>query len=129
MNHRLLTSLLFAGLIIAAGCASSGQTARGDSRVLLPEEIAAAPVINMYEAIERLRPRWLAGSLELAVFYNGRYAGGVETLREYRTDGIARARFLTAAEAAATLPIYDTIRRSSGAIVLEPADGGEFGFR
>ncbi|HSJ32433.1 MAG TPA: hypothetical protein VK933_13415 [Longimicrobiales bacterium] len=133
MQRRTVLSLLLAVLLTAAGCASSGGTsARRDSRVLMPEEIATVPVNNLYEAIDRLRPRWLemrdvrslgTGVGQIVVFLNNSYVGGPETLRQFQAHQVVRIRYLDAAQASATLTGYDTSRHVVAGIVLETAEG------
>ena len=133
MHRRTLFSLLLAVLLTAAGCASSGATsARRDSRVLTPEEIATVPVNNLYEAIDRLRPRWLemrdvrslgTGTGQIVVFLNNSYVGGPETLRQFQAHQVVRIRYLDAAQASATLTGYDTSRHVVAGIVLETSEG------
>lgn len=136
MQRRTLFGLLLAGVVTAAGCASSGNgsTSRRDSRSLTPEEIATVPVTNLYEAVERLRPRWLeirdvrsigagaAGGGQIVVFLNNSYVGGPETLRQFQAHQIVRIRYLDAAQASATLSGYDTSRHVVAGIVLETAE-------
>ncbi|HSK19585.1 MAG TPA: hypothetical protein VK912_10600 [Longimicrobiales bacterium] len=133
MQRRTVLSLLLAVLLTAAGCASSGGTsARRDSRVLTPEEIATVPVNNLYEAIDRLRPRWLemrdvrslgTGAGQIVVFLNTSYVGGPESLRQFQAHQVVRIRYLDAAQASATLTGYDTTRHVVAGIVLETAEG------
>lgn len=132
MPRRMLPSLLLVALITAVGCASSGTSnVRRDSRLLTPEEIATAPVTNLYEAVERLRPRWLemrdvrslgTGIGQIVVFLNNSYLGGPETLRQFQAHQVVRIRYLDASQASATLSGYDTSRHVVGGIVLETAD-------
>jgi hypothetical protein len=123
MPRRILLNLLLVFLVTGAGCASSGHNVRRDSRVLTLAEIATVPVVDLYEAVERLRPRWLgAGAARTAVFLNDGYVGTGEALREFKADQIARMRYLNPAEAAASLSVYDTGSRIGGVIVLDTAD-------
>jgi hypothetical protein len=137
MQRRTLFGLLLAGFVTAAGCASSGNGAatRRDTRSLTPEEIATVPVTNLYEAVERLRPRWLeirdvrsigagaSGGGQIVVFLNNSYVGGPETLRQFQAHQIVRIRYLDAAQASATLSGYDTSQHVVAGIVLETAEG------
>jgi hypothetical protein len=132
MPRRTFLSLLLVVVFAAAGCASSGGNGvRRDSRVLTPEEIATAPVTNLYEAVERLRPRWLemrdvrslgSGIGQIVVFLNNSYVGGPETLRQFQAHQIVRVRYLDAAQASATLSGYDTSRHVVAGIVIETAE-------
>lgn len=123
MRHRASYAFVLVAILTAAGCASSGQNVRRDSSVLTMEEVGTVPVVNLHEAVERLRPRWLQSSPDrIAVFMNEGYVGDAWSLREFKAGQIVRLRYLTANEAAATLPIYDTVSRLSGVIVLETGD-------
>jgi hypothetical protein len=132
MSRRIPASLLIVAFITVAGCASSGTgNVRRDSRLLTPEEIATVPVTNLYEAVERLRPRWLemrdvrslgTGIGQIVVFLNNSYVGGPETLRQFQGHQVIRIRYLDAAQASATLSGYDTTRHVVAGIVLETAD-------
>jgi hypothetical protein len=132
MPRRTLPGLLFVLLFTAIGCASGGTNGvRRDTRVLTPEEIATVPVTNLYEAVERLRPRWLemrdvrslgTGAGQIVVFLNNSYVGGPETLRQFQAHQIVRIRYLDAAQASATLSGYDTTRHVVAGIVMETAE-------
>lgn len=137
MQRSSFFSLTLVLALTAAGCASSGGggTIRRDSRTLTPEEIATVPVTNLYEAVQRLRPRWLemrdvrslgaAGGTsggQIVVFLNNNYVGGPETLRQFEPHQIVRIRYLDAAQASATLTGYDTSRHVVAGIVLETSE-------
>jgi hypothetical protein len=118
--------------VLAAGCASSGEPGeRRNMNELLPEEIAAAPVSNLYEAVEQLRPRWLqvrnvqslsGAGAGVAVFQNRTHLGGPEVLRGMGWNGVARLRYLDGPQASAQLrtPGSDGF---AGAIIIDTADG------
>ncbi len=123
----LVTALLALVLLAAGACASTGSTGpRRDSNVLTPEEIAEAPVSNLYEAVERLRPRWLqirsTRSLnmqsEVSVFLGSSYLGGPDALRQIGLDGLVRIRYLDSATASALYKVPDG-RAIEGAIIVE----------
>jgi hypothetical protein len=120
--------------LVAASCASTGESSGGERRntnELLPDEIRAAPVSNLYEAVEQLRPRWLqirsvrslsGGGGEIGVFVNRTHVGGPEVLRSMSVDGVARLRYLDGPAASAQF-------RSAGGdgfpggIIVETVDG------
>lgn len=119
-------------LVLAAACASSnGDGPRRDSNILTAEEMATAPVSNLYEAVEQLRPRWLQvrtrRSLnmesEVSVFLNRSYLGGPQELRSMGISGVAQLRYLDGALASATLRVPSG-RAIEGAIVVETSGGG-----
>jgi hypothetical protein len=132
MQRRLLFALLLIVAMAPVACASGGgSAARRDSRILTPEEIAAVPVTNLYEAVDRLRPRWLelrdvrslgSGPGQIVVYLNNSYVGGPETLRQFQAHQIVRIRYLDAAQASATLQGYPTGQHVVGGIVLETSE-------
>jgi hypothetical protein len=107
----------FAGALAAAlvltGCASSGteQGSRNTS-ILTREEMVEMRVSNVYDAVERLRPRWLqirtqmslTSPTEIVVFMDRNYLGGPEMLRQFSPNDIARVRYMDGTTASATLP-------------------------
>lgn len=124
-----LSRLGFAALSIVAlsGCASAGTPEGGtDRNVLTAEEIAATRVANAYEAVERLRPRWLqiraprsiSAQTEIVVYMNRSYLGGPEVLRQFTSSSIARLRYLDGTTAAATLSGLGG-KAVEGAIIIE----------
>lgn len=87
------------------GCASSGggSSVSGRQDVLTAEQMSSVNTSNLYEIVERLRPRWLrvrdVGSLSgqggrgIAVVRGGAVLGGVEVLRSMGPDGILELRY------------------------------------
>ncbi|HET6681461.1 MAG TPA: Plug domain-containing protein [Gemmatimonadaceae bacterium] len=103
-------SRILAGLCLALVCAcnwkSQPAAPRGSSDILTSQEIAATPVDNAYDAVQRLRPEFLRerptgfGALQRpTVFINGIRRGGVEILRTISTTTISEIRYLSAPEA------------------------------
>jgi hypothetical protein len=137
---RSRTILAFALLALSgtAACApaateggAGGTAAPSSSRsdVISREELEANASLNMYDLIQRLRPRWLntrgtrttAGTqLELVVYQNLVQLGNVENLRQLRPTMAQRVRFLDAQTASASLPGLGS-RQVAGAIVIETA--------
>jgi hypothetical protein len=107
----------FAGALAAAlvltACASSGteQGSRNTS-ILTREEMVEMRVSNVYDAVERLRPRWLqirtqmslTSPTEIVVFMDRNYLGGPEMLRQFSPNDVARVRYMDGTTASATLP-------------------------
>ena len=134
MNRRTMIRLgaaAVAGVLTATSC-SSGTAMRRDPSLLTRDEIETVAVSNLYEAVERLRPRWLevrgvrsvnAGTT-IAVFLNRSYLGGIDVLKTYDVRAFPRLRYLDGATASATLAGYDTSQHLEGAIVLETNAGG-----
>jgi hypothetical protein len=120
--------MLLALLVGTVACASSGEGSSGrDLNVLLPEEIQEAPVSNLYDAVNQLRPRWLqvrsvtslgGGAADIAVFQGTSYIGNSEALRSMGLDGVARLRYLDGPLAQAQLRAPQGVQMP-GAIVVE----------
>lgn len=121
---RLALLALFAGL---AGCASAGAggTARTDQNLITSEEIQSVGAPTAYEAIDRLRPRWLRvtmersfnRSTEVVIFLDQHQLDNAEALRNVDADEIVRIRWLDSAQAG-MLPGLGS-RHVEGAIVVE----------
>jgi hypothetical protein len=129
MTRRVLFPMLFLLIAVAGGCASAGSGAQGTNRnVLTREEIATIRVANVYEAVERLRPRWLqiraprslGGQTEIVVFLNRSFIGGPEMLRQFEPANISQLRYLDGSTAMATLAGLGG-KVVEGAIVIEVA--------
>lgn len=119
-------------LVVGAGCASSpGDGPRRDNTILTADEMADAAVSNLYEAVERLRPRWLQirtrrsinMESEVSVFHNRIYVGGAEQLRTMGLTGVAQLRYMDAPLAAANLRLPAGVA-VEGAILVETGGGG-----
>lgn len=115
--------------IVVGACASAGPRDEGSDRNrLTAEEIAAANVLSVYDAIYRLRPRWLevratrsafGGALNegIVVFMDRTRLGGTDELRRLGPGDVAWIEYLTGSEAAARLPGIHSAN-VEGAIVL-----------
>ena len=104
------------------GCAPAGGTsgtftAPRRSNMLTDEEIVAAraDITNVYDALARLRPNWLAphGAMssnpqasEFAhVFVDGQLYGDIESLRNLQAYHVAEVRYYNVTEAGAKFGI------------------------
>lgn len=105
-----------ATVLSLAACASSGATsnAQRSSDQVNRAEIAATPVSNAYELIERLRPNWLrspgmasigggAHSQIVVVYLDGQRLGDLESLRTLSASEIQSMQWLDAARAETVL--------------------------
>jgi hypothetical protein len=121
----VLLSLL--PLAFATACASTGGAAGSSASILTQEEMTDAPASNVYEVVDRLRPRWLQvrapmtidGQAQILVYLNQSYLGGPEVLREFEVDQVQRIRYLDGPRASGTLSGYPSDIPIAGAIVLE----------
>jgi hypothetical protein len=135
-KRTLVGVLLFSAL--AAGCASTsgGDSDEGGRRDLLTrEEIVSVPVNNLYDLINRLRPRWLqvrsnrsfSMETEIAVLQNDVYLGPAgEALRQMSPELAFEIRYLEGARAATAIPGLMSGRHIEAAIIVStrPHGGG-----
>jgi hypothetical protein len=134
MTPRFAYTLLLLPLLIPAfltACASAPEEPRTvrNSTVISRDELDTMPDSDLYEVVDRLRPRWLQprgvtslrvtrATGQIVVFMNTTYLGGPEMLRQYRPSEIDEIRYLDGPSAAAELRGYDSSHHVSGAIVL-----------
>lgn len=113
-------------LVVLTGCASSGGSAGGGDRNLITRgQIVELEVTTAYEAIERLRPRWLRAPLQrshnrptqVVVLVDNLQLDGIASLRDVDASNIASIRWLDSAQAG-QLPGLGS-RHVEGAIVIE----------
>lgn len=127
MTRRAFVAVVPIAFVTAAGCASSGNGGGSSDRNLLTrEEMSEISANNVYEAVERLRPRWLQiraarsliGSTEIVVFMNRSLLGGPDVLRQFNPSNVARLRYLDGPTASAQLSGLGG-RAVEGAIIIE----------
>lgn len=112
MRGLLLPCFALAILPVAlASCASGGSRESSSLRdTITYEDVQDLSVSSAYEAIRRLRPRWLlsrgTGAGEVVVFLNERRLGPVSALEGIQTSSIVTMTFIDARDA--------TIRFGSG---------------
>lgn len=127
MSRRAFLAVVPAGAL--AACASSGgesESAAPDRNVLTREEMSEIRVANLYEAVERLRPRWLQiraprsmiGQTEIVVFMNRSLLGGPDILRQFNPSNVARLRYMDGPTASAQFAGLGA-RAIEGAIIIE----------
>lgn len=107
-GRLLLAGALF--LWALSGCASTYEGGgRGERNRISQEELQSSAYASAYEAVERLRPRWLVVRGDLSpntadpvmAYVDGTRFGPAEALRQMSAENIASMRFLPAAEATA----------------------------
>ena len=130
---QYVLAVTFPVLMACAATSSSEEGPRPYASVITREELRQAGVRTAYEAVQRLRPRWLvvrsgmrsfALETEVVVFQDHFFLGNQDALERIGIDGIYEIRYLDGATAKATLPgIGD--RHVQGAIVvhMSPPDG------
>lgn len=124
----IATAFLCACASTTSGTSSARTTAREASPDYITSvEVAATPVSNVYDLINRLRPQWLrtqTGSIRdntrsqvIAVYLDDARMGDVASLRTISTSGVQSLRYYDATRAATVLrnPGSDPI---AGAIVI-----------
>ena len=126
-------SAAFLALILTAGCATTrsdgGEGFRSD--LITREEIIEVQetqgVRNLYDVVQRLRPRWLtirAGdrsfgmTIEIAVYQGQTYMGDVETLRQMGPTLAYELRWMDGQVAMTTLPGLGSGKHLAGAIII-----------
>jgi hypothetical protein len=115
-------------VLLTSACAGAGRGADVRDRNAISsaelEQMRQAGVRDLYEAVNRLRPRWLDvrtnRSLQLEtvvlVYVNDSRLGGVEALRDYPLTNVASLRYLDSAQAG-LLPGAGSVH-VEGAIVI-----------
>jgi len=131
----LMLALLASG--IAMGCASTQSSGgeEGSPDVLTREQIMATETTNLYDAIRRLRPRWLqvrstrSFNMEtlIAVMQNDMYLGGADALKEMAPELAYEVRYMDGTRAANVVPGLMSGQHIEAAIVVNtrPPGGGE----
>jgi hypothetical protein len=127
----------FAGAVVfsfLSGCSAAPRAhvapARefvSPSEMLSRDELASLDAPTAADAVRRLRPQFLRGSarqpvigsLEIAVYLDGKYDGGVSSLATIPLDAIEQIVFLH--EAAAYTRYGPMCRCANGAIVIATA--------
>lgn len=100
--------------LVLAACTAAprAQSSGSEYNVLMAEEIATENVMTLYEAVNRLRPRWLevraprrfgGGGAGVLVFVDRTRLGGTDELRRLSPGDYAWLEYLTGSEAAARL--------------------------
>ncbi len=95
-SFLILATALTLGL---TGCASGGGGggggARSSANVLTAQDLEPVMTLDCYQAIQRLRARWLRprGGIAPVVLLDGNRQGGLETLRNIRVSEIQEIRY------------------------------------
>lgn len=115
-------AILAAVFLFLAGCASAGSTGARSTSTLTAEELVDSGAPTLYEAVERLRPRWLgrggAGSGPQVVVYRDRTRmGGPSALKDYRVNSVVELRYLDSTQASLQLSDLGS-QRVRGAIIM-----------
>ncbi len=128
-------SMLGLALVLVSGCVSGGggtgatRPASGGRNLILRSELQGANFTNVYDAVRRLRPRWLRSrgttstrdtAPVMAVFIDNVRSGGVERLESLPIDRVEQVRYLSPTDATTrwgtnmTLDAIEVIMRRRG---------------
>lgn len=104
MRRILRLSLVALPVFLVSACASggTGTASRSSSSVITLEELETVATFSAYDAITRLRPRWLRSRTsrdEPKVFLNGAALGGLEALRTVQASSLFEIRYLNGRDA------------------------------
>lgn len=131
MTKRGVLILALAGAVAGSGCATTGQTsgpARSQDMITL-EELSTVRVSTLYDAIQRLRPRWLTvrsqqsfgAPTQVVVYQNQSQLGSFEALRSLGLDAVEWIQYLDGPTASASLPGLGS-QQVAGAIVIHTTE-------
>ncbi len=136
MNSLRRISVLLAvlAMVFTTACASTGGTT-GESRRsdrLTRDEIMGAEVTNLYDVIQRLRPRWLVVrgtrsinmETSIVVFQNDMHLGNVESLKQMSPELAYSIEYMDGQRASATLPGITSGQHVEAAIIIRTRPGG-----
>lgn len=126
--RRVNLAIALATVVIGTACSSAPRSGANTRQDLLTREqiMSVSGVSNLYEVVQRLRPRWLetrggdrsfALTTEVVVFQNQSYLGDVQVLGQLGPEVAFEMRWLDGPTASATLPGLGS-RHVAGAIVI-----------
>lgn len=126
--------LTFLAAIALGGCATTGTTnGSGRSDLLTREQIMSVQgATNLYDVVQRLRPRWLVvraenrsigGMVTGIVVYQGQtQLGNADVLRQLQPGMAFELKYLDGTTASTTLPGISPGVHVAGAIVMSTRD-------
>ena len=127
---RMLGKGVFLALFLVVpllGCSlSAGSYDSPEQDHIGADILQTTRATNLYELIERERPRWLIARgtrsinlpTEIVVALNGRYYGGVESLRRFTPEGVRTISYVDGSMAGARVTGVGS-RHVEAAILLE----------
>lgn len=133
-KRRSFLPLMLLTALAAAACAPSATTGDGrQQNVITQEELESVRVSNLYEAVSRLRPRWLqvrsmqtlggSGATAILVYQGRSRLGGADILRELDPGIAVWLEFLDGPTASASLPGIGA-QDVEGAIIIHTTPPG-----
>lgn len=131
MNVRYSVLATLVLLFAVSACASSGDGTRYRSDEISREEILSVDVTDLYDVVNRLRPRWITAerragdrsfglSTGVVVFQNQTLLGDVDVLRQWSPSAAYKLEWMDGATAAASLPGLGA-SHVAGAIIIRTA--------
>ena len=126
---QLFASFILALVIVACAPASAGSGPASDPDVLLGEEISDGQFNSAFEAVQRLRPRWLRSRpnvsldnelAQINVYVDNVQRGGVEVLQTISSGSVERIDWIDATTATQRWGMGNTV----GAIAVTLRRGG-----
>lgn len=107
VSRRIVLMLAFTTVL--GGCASTGgrSNTSGNRNVLTLEELVDTNAASIYDAIQRLRPRWLrprgftsTGANEgVPVYRDGVRVGGLSYLHSVQVNAVIEVHYVSASDA------------------------------
>jgi hypothetical protein len=121
-------------LLVTGACASTGERTRYRSDELTREEIISAEAGNLFEVVNRLRPRWVTAERRagdrsfglttgVVVFQEQTYLGDLSVLRQWNPSAVYSLEWMDGATAAASLPGLGA-SHVAGAIIIHTSPEG-----
>ena len=99
--------MMAAALLALAACGPAASTAgRGNARLLTVDELSESHSSNLLDAVQRLRPSWLASRYQggargaPTVFVGPQRYGGTEHLRTIETANVREVHYFNPVDAA-----------------------------
>ena len=125
-------ALLAVTVTVLAACVANSQR-RGDYDTLTRDQIGSVDgATDLYEVIQRLRPRWLRargntsasglGAAPIVVYQNQARLGTVEVLGDLSPDGVYQLRYMDGPKASATLPGLGSVQVEGAILIFTTAE-------
>jgi hypothetical protein len=121
---RFRSILVICSTLLAAACAPRAVNATGTHNIITAEELARAGDVNLYDAVNRLRPTFLRPRMapttgvqlqEMSVYYDGMLMReGLAHMKEIGARGVQEVRYLEPQQANARFGVSN----SGGALLI-----------
>jgi len=127
----MLAAGLVTGCAAGAGSGSGARPASNPNYITL-EDMQAASASNAYDAVQRLRPRWLQsrgersalGQTQIVVAVNGTYFGDLNSLRQFSVEELDGLSYIDSGAAASVVRGVGPGVNVEAAIVVELRGSG-----